>query len=359
MHVKSSDWLLHGHSSDKAYDSIILHIVYENDIDLSEHSFRKVPTVELKSQLDSDFMLKYQDVFKDKKWIYCEDKLDLVDAFTKVSWLERLLIERLERKSQDVLFILDRNKGDWEKTLLCWISKSFGFKYNVIPFEILGNTITLSHVINSKNLNALIFGLSGLLPSSSNNFFVNSMIEDFEFERRKWNLTPMPTDLWKVGGIRPPNSPYIRIAQLSAFLEKYRSGLLNNVIGTSNKNEFRAFFENKTNEYWETHFAFGKASTKRNTRLSQSAIDLIITNAIVPFMFIYGKMNSKPDVQSKALEIINELKAEKNGIIEKWRELGFETKSAADTQALLELYNGYCSVKKCLFCNIGNKLLLK
>lgn len=36
IHVKSSDWCFHQHSGDLAYNNVILHVVYTDDMDIGE-----------------------------------------------------------------------------------------------------------------------------------------------------------------------------------------------------------------------------------------------------------------------------------------------------------------------------------
>ena len=66
-----------------------------------------------------------------------------------------------------------------------------------------------------------------------------------------------------------------------------------------------------------------------------------------------SEQHSNEDWYSSALDILENLPAERNGIISKWKKVGIEAKNALDTQGLLALNRYYCSSKKCLSCEIG------
>ena len=107
IHVKSSDWNRHGHQSDKAYKNVILHVVYENDTQVSG-----IPTIELKGHFDESLFAQYQKLISSKSWIPCEKSISQVPVFTRLSWLDRMAVERLESKSGTVTKILEANQFD-------------------------------------------------------------------------------------------------------------------------------------------------------------------------------------------------------------------------------------------------------
>ena len=357
IHVKTSDWIKHGHSSDKAYDSIILHVVYENDIVLEEHIFRKVHTLELKPYIDTDFLENYENFKSQKGWITCESQIHKIDSFHISTWLDRLKVERLERKTNRILEILESFQGDWEKTFVVWICRAYGFKFNADPMEWLGNKLSSKMLINSSNTEALLLGISGLLPEISNDFYVNQLIKDFQYEKVKWNLTSFQPSIWKTGAVRPPNQPAVRIVQLATFLSKCKGGFWSFILEIESIPQMLIYLQSEPNVYWETHYGFGKESKKHSTPISEAGFQLIMINSIIPFMFIYGKALDKSEFTERALNFLHTLKPESNGIINKWMELKIPLQNAGDSQSLLELYNEYCSQKKCLICSIGNKLL--
>ncbi|MGB0403753.1 MAG: DUF2851 family protein [Salibacteraceae bacterium] len=360
IHVKSSDWNKHGHKEDRAYDSIILHVVYEKDCEIDELVFRKIPTLELKNFINKQFVLKYNAFVNQNTWIPCQDSLGKIDSFIVDSWLDRLSIERIERKTQQIEMLLNYFKGNWEKTFITWLSTCFGFKINALPFELLGKSIKVKHLINSNNVEALLLGISGLIPENSNDYYVNEIQKVFDFEKLKWDIVPLNSTIWKKGGVRPYNQPELRIAQLAAVLSQNKSGLLSHFLTIDTLDEVEDFLTASPSNYWKNHFSFNSISSKEHkTTISTASKKLLIVNAVIPFLFFYGKTLNKEGVVRRALKFMEEIPSEKNSIISKWKELGIESRTVSRSQALLELYNQYCCVKKCLICSIGNKVLMK
>ena len=48
VHVRTSDWNAHHHSQDKAYNNIVLHVVYEHDAEITLQNGKRPVTLEVK-----------------------------------------------------------------------------------------------------------------------------------------------------------------------------------------------------------------------------------------------------------------------------------------------------------------------
>ena len=83
----------------------------------------------------------------------------------------------------------------------------------------------------------------------------------------------------------------------------------------------------------------------------------MLINTVVPYLFSYASNTGDENLKEKALKLLEEIPAENNAIINKWKELGMKAETAYDTQALLHLKKNYCEEKKCLRCRIGHKVL--
>ena len=64
-----------------------------------------------------------------------------------------------------------------------------------------------------------------------------------------------------------------------------------------------------------------------------------------------------PELLDKAIYWLSEIPAEDNRITREWASLGMRVKSAADSQALIEWFNNYCTPKQCLECTVGAALV--
>jgi hypothetical protein len=76
----------------------------------------------------------------------------------------------------------------------------------------------------------------------------------------------------------------------------------------------------------------------------------MLINAFMPMLYAYGQT-------AKALRWLEELRAERNHILQGWAGRGVVAGDAAGSQGLLELKKEYCNARRCLDCAIGRALL--
>ena len=362
IHVKSSDWNHHGHQNDKAYQNIILHVVNEADSDNFSLNRNNIPVVELKNKFNPQLWNHYENFLKSKDWIPCEKNIHDVDEFSISAWLERMLVERLERKTILIEDLLKRNKNHWEETFYQLLARNFGFKLNSVPFELLAKSVPLKYLAKHKNnllqLEAMLFGNAGLLEQKFTDDYPKNLRREYDFLKNKFSLFPLESHLWKFAKTRPVNFPTIRIAQFAALVHN-SSHLLSRIIEARKTNDLFKLFDVNPSSYWETHYRFDNQSKKVQKNLGKTSVENIIINAIVPFLFYYGKEKNDDVLKNRALQFLEQTPSENNLIIRKWKELDIKSDSAFRSQALLQLKNEYCSQKKCLTCGIGIKLLNK
>ncbi len=360
IHVNSSDWYKHNHQENNAFDNIILHIVYQNDAIIKRKNSEIIPTIELNKKFDKKLYYRYKSFMTNKYWIPCQKLIGNVEEFNLNSWLERLLIERLEHKAKTIESTLNLNKNNWEQTFYQYLARNFGFNTNAEPFELLAKSLPVNHLAKHKNnqfqIASLLFGQAGLLETVFKDEYPNNLKKEYNFLRKKFSLKPVDGFLWKFLRLRPSNFPTIRIAQFANLIYK-SSGLFSKIIKINTLNEVYKLFDISTSGYWDTHYIFDKPSAKRKKSLGNNALNLIIINTIVPFLFVYGLKKDSYSYKEKALQLLGQVPGEKNSIIRKWQELGLRVSTAYTTQSLLELKNYYCNEKKCLNCQIGNILL--
>jgi hypothetical protein len=361
LHINSSDWLKHKHQNDKAYDNVILHVVYNNDKQIIDNDGNAIPTIELKGLISQALIANHNNLFCQLgSGIPCENQIKSVDNFTIQSWISRLAIERLERKSEEIQTTLTQNKNNWEETFYQYLFKYFGIKVNGLPFELLAKNTSLKIIEKHNSLfsiEALLFGQAGYLNNSIDDEYYLKLKKEYHFLRSKFDLKSLDSSVWKLLRLRPSNFPTLRIAQLSNLLRK-ETRLFTKIIEADSIKEIQELFKVEASEYWDSHYQFGKlVEGNKKKRIGLTTINSIIINVIVPFTFVYGKQNQKEELIDKAITLLESVKGENNSIIKKWNELGLITSNAMQTQALLELKNNYCSKKKCLNCSIGNKIL--
>lgn len=361
IHVKSSNWKQHKHHKDKAYDSVILQIVSQNDTDTIKNTVGKeIPTAKL--SFNQQFYQKYCQLIEQEKWIACEDILPEIDDFLLKNWLANLLFERLEQKIISIKELFDQNTSNWENTFYQILARSFGFKVNALPFEMVAKSLPIIYLAKHKNnlqqIEAMFFGQAGMLNEPQGDEYYLRLKKEYQFLKHKFSLQNIEKHLWKFARLRPANFPTIRIAQFANLIHR-SSGLFSKILETETLQKYNQLFTIKTSEYWDTHYQFNKTSTKRKKTFGQTAFNTIMINTIVPFLFFYGKMNDSQKYIDKAINLLEKIDAENNTIIKKWTEKGIKVQSASDTQALLQLKNEYCSQKRCIECRIGNQYISK
>jgi len=360
IHLKSSDWFLHRHNVDKAFDNIILHIVFEEDKSVFDKNGNKIPTIELKNIIDPDLIVNYKTFLNNKNPIPCSNLLKNVDNFVIFNWLEKLAVERLQDKTDYILSKLELNKNHWEQAFYEIFARNFGFKLNAEPFELLAKSLPQQYFAKSKNnlfqIEALLFGQAGMLEENFQDDYPNRLKAEYDYNRKKYKLKPIQKHLWKFLRIRPSNFPTIRIAQFANLIYKSDS-LFSKLIECQNVKQLSALLHTECSNYWLDHYIFDKTSRRSKKQLHISSINLLIINTIIPFIFTYGKSRDDYKFTEKALELLSGLPPEKNHITEKFCKAGIEPKNAMQSQSMIQLYTGYCCNKKCLQCSIGAAIL--
>jgi len=360
IHIKSSDWDKHRHNYDHAYDNVILHIVYHDDKIVYNASAIEIQNFNILNFLPDNVYNNYLKFRKSSTWIACAENLPDINNIIIKNCLARLVVERYERKTYQFFTETEGLKNDWETIFYRFLAKSFGFGVNSDSFYQLACITPLKIIArecsSTDNIEALLFGQSGLLPQNNLDEYTEKLYKDYNNLALKYNLKPMNKHEWKLLRIRPSGFPTIRISQLSQLLTSY-SPLFRVIIDSSINNIISLFQVNAT-KYWDNHFMFGKKSNRCfNKKLSIASAYLIIINAVVPVLFMYGCFKNETAVKQKALDLLYNIPAENNEIIRKWLQYGITASSSADSQALLEPKTMYCNHKKCLECSLGHYMI--
>ena len=362
IHVKSSNWFLHNHEQDKAYDNVILHVVWEHDIDVFRKDNTSIATLVLKDLVNKEVLNNYEKLFsKSNTWINCENDFKDVDDFVLNNWLDRLYFDRLERKAKTIESLLKESKNDWEAVLFKMLAKNFGLKVNGESFFSLAKSMDFFIIrkVKSKQhtLEALLFGQAGLLNSDIENGYYLNLVKEYEFLIRKFNIKNnhvLPLQFFR---LRPPNFPTIRLSQL-ACLYNERQNLFSKIVETENLNAFYDLFKVATSEFWNTHYTFEKESKTAIKKVTKSFIDLLLINTILPIKFCYAKQQGT-QVDTTIIKIAKAIASEKNSIIDAFNNLKKASKSSFESQAFIQLKTEYCDKNKCLQCAVGNALIIK
>jgi len=360
LHVKSSDWLLHKHHNDPNFQNIILHVVYIDDKPIFDAPGRPIKTLVLKKHIKEEVIQKYQ-TFKEKNnKIACEKSIAKVPQEIVHTYLEKIVVNRLERKSQHIEKLLEENHNNWEQSFYLQLAANFGFKVNQVPFELLARYTPLSiiakHKENIHQIEALLFGQAGFLNDSFTENYPLILQNEYAYLKKKFQLNSIDGHLWKLSKMRPVNFPTTRLAQFAALIHQ-SSHLFSKVISAKNPKELYKLFEVAASPFWNTHYTFDANAHHLKKNLGKGAIENLIINTIVPFIFVYGKHYGNEDKCDLALQLLEKINPEKNSITNLWSTLGLSPENGLQSQALIELKNNNCDLKKCLQCGIGHYII--
>lgn len=363
IHLDQENWNQHKHQYDEAYNNVILHVVYFpiSNIEIRTKNNRTLETLVLKDLVFHKTESNYKQLMLGKKsFVPCESFLKNNDNFP-ISFYDRILTERLERKIKDIEKDIELCVGDLDKAFLINLFKYFGAPQNKNSFEVLAKNLSLNTIIKQavsiESLEALLFGVAGFLDTEIECDYKNKLENEFNYQRQLYRIeSPMKQSNWKFSAVRPSNFPTIRIAQLASVLfqeQRWFSFIQNEEEISIIKEKFKV----SVSQYWKTHYNFGIESKKSQKLITDSFFDKIMINVIVPFLFYYGKFVQEEKFIEKALDLLLEIKPEKNKITNTWQDIGLLNNNAFDSQALIELKQNYCNAKRCLDCSIGYKIL--
>ena len=356
LHVKASDWLRHKHQSDPAYANIILHVVYENDLDEPLGDF---PTLELRHRISNQILTQYKGLVDARHPIACGKGIAEIEKSVLANWLERVLLERLQRKSSWMNEVVEQCQGDLEQAFFIILARTMGMKVNADAFEQMARRLSwktlIKHQDSPMQLEALLLGTAGLLPMEQPDEWPAQLRKEFDFLRHKYVIEPMTGVEWRYLRLRPANFPSLRLVQLAALIHK--CGPLLQWYSQSFSGAACPSVLARPSAYWDTHYQFGHPSPFQRKPLGATMQRHILINAVVPYLIVVAQREHRDELKERAIEMLHAIEGEKNSRIHPFRELGLTIPSAAIAQALLELRSNYCDYKKCLHCTVGNQLL--
>ena len=360
MHLRSSEWLTHGHQHDPAYDNVVLHVVWDDDVPVVRPNGSLIPCLVLRGRVPPMLLQRYQQLIHEQAWIPCAGRIAETPSIIRLNWLDRLTAERLEQKTDLLTTQLTATENHWEEAFYRVLARSFGLKVNCEPFEMMARSLPLSILAKHKNdlfqLEALLFGQAGLLEETFTESYPTKLAKEYQFLRHKYQLSPIAGSNWKFLRLRPANFPSVRIAQFAVLIHQ-SSHLFSQVIEADSVRSVARLFQVELCGYWLSHYRFDALSEKRPKRIGDDFINSLVINTLIPTLFLYGKMRHLPEYQAKALRWLDELEPESNTVIQGWQQLGIQPRNGCETQALLQLKTKYCDTKKCMDCAIGGYLM--
>ncbi len=359
LHVRSSDWHKHGHSHDSHYDTVILHVVWKDDEKVTDKSGNTLTTLVLENRISRILLDKYRYMMDAGIQLPCYSFLPALTELAWISWKERLVAERLERKSKTILQQLAHANNNWEEVSWWLLASAFGNKVNTLFFEQLAKSIPHNLLSRYRNrvtlLEALLLGQANLLEGSFTDTYVTELQKEYLFLQRKYRLSPVmgkPAML----RMRPAAFPTVRLAQLAGLLAR-NTHFFSLIKDTKDVKDLLKELRVTTSNYWNDHYRLDKITPHKPKQLGNDMAQSLLINAAIPLLFAYGLYNRNEGCQEKSIQWLFHLQPETNQLTIQWTKRGISHTNALDSQALIELTNHYCTEKRCLQCAVGNKIL--
>ena len=358
VHLRSSDWNRHRHSDNQAYNGVLLHVVYQHDVEVHLPDGSVLPTLEVCQAIPDEVWQNYEALLNPPQELAvgCATHLPQVPPLMRRSALDTLSVERLQGKTQVVARMLEETHGDWEQCCYLLLAHYFGGRVNAFPFELLAKSVDKNLLArwrdDTTRLEALLFGQAGMLQEFFEDDYPRQLQADYQALRQGARLTPISGHLWKFFRVRPSGFPTIRISQFAQLVGRSRS-LFSHLLEMDRIKELRECFDVSASEYWNTHYRFDQPSSRRHKGVGRSFVDVLILNAWIPLLFEYGQQHDDDRFRQQALDLLQQLPPEQNRIVRIWQSASVDAENAAQSQALLQLYNEYCQRHRCLQCPLG------
>lgn len=359
LHVRASDWHVHAHTGDAHYANVVLHVVWEQDALVTDAQGQALPALELRPLVPALLLQRYNLLMQSQDFVPCASQLPVLSAIAWLSWKERLAAERLQRRAQHILDMLQSQQNHWDEVFWWLLARNFGIRVNSESFELIARSLPVNVLARHKRqihqLEALLIGQAGMLEEHFSEDYPLLLQREYAYLRRKYQLLPVkqtPSFL----RMRPANFPTIRLAQLAMLIHQ-SVHLFSHIRDTQKLADVQHLFRVTANDYWHYHYRFEEPAVYQPKKLGDGMIDNIIINTITPVLFAYALFTQDEALKQRAVQWLAQVTPEQNHVTSQWKSFSVTNYNAMDSQALLELKTRYCDQRLCLRCAVGNQLL--
>lgn len=362
MHVRASDWHRHGHDGDRAYDSVVLHVVDADDTPICRSNGEVIAQMRMRCspRFHEDYALL---TGRADISLPCAGEMAAMEPLHMTSWLASLAYERMYAKSDVLLELLEAYTGDWQQAVYVLLARGLGFSVNAEPMQRLARAVPLAflrrHSDSLISIESLLLGQAGLLPEADRaDDYGRALRREYEFYRHKFSLKPLEGAGWKLK-VRPPNMPVRRVAALASMIEGGFS-LVGEILDAKSPDEVIELFRRPLSGYWAHRYTFGGVESERvPASLSRASATVLTINVAVPLLVAYGTRHGDEAMVERGMEWLTLLPAESNSVVSLFAEAGVSVRDAFSSQAVLQLRRRYCETRSCLLCRVGHRLLAR
>lgn len=370
VHVRARDWHVHGHASDPAYVSTVLHVVFQREptFPCLRADGAEVPTCALAPSLDTSLQALIAE------WRGAPGAALVVDPCCTSEEAARLLDEaglarfrgKVARFEGD-LACVDASQALWRGLLEC-----LGYASNVGPFRELADRVPAAEAraLAARGpdlLVATLFGRSGLLSSQRGLLPLDHYSQRLEgvwgaLEDRDGGQ-PLG---WTWKGCRPGNGPPRRTAAAAALGEVIGSVgevvilTLGELPPRSAGLGLGAMLMRPGDAYWQAHGDFGRPLRRPMRVLGPGRAADAVVNVLLPWAAATAERSGdRAGVAAAEAAYVAHPPLAPNQIT---RHMARQVAggaadrvvtTAARQQGLIALYRGWCDARDCATCPAG------
>ncbi|HEY3930854.1 MAG TPA: DUF2851 family protein [Verrucomicrobiae bacterium] len=367
--LRASGWRAHGHDKNKNFQNVLLHVVWDGEVQSQKPNVQSptililqnildAPLAELSLSLENESPRSLPENLRGK----CCAPLRELDEMKLTELLRQAARVRFENKAAQ--FRARAKIVGWEQTFWENLFRTLGYKHNVWPMQNLAETKSLwaRGASSAFEFQARLLGVSGLLPAEltraqkSSDTYLRRAWDFWWRERDGFENCILPRAVWKFHGLRPANHPQRRLALASHwladknFVSKIEKWSATEISDKKLLSSLLEIFQVGRDEFWSWHWTFKSARVKKpQPLLGDSRVTDLAVNVILPWLWIRAKEGGSEKIQN---EIERRLfawpTAEDNSVLKLARQrlLGISNakifRTAATQQGLMQIVRDFC-----------------
>ncbi|HVU26716.1 MAG TPA: DUF2851 family protein [Verrucomicrobiae bacterium] len=369
--LRAGNWRAHGHDKNPNFKNVLLHVVWENEVQSLKSNVQSSPTIlplknfldaplaELSSSLKSESLRTLPENLRGK----CCAPLRELSEIKLTELLNQAARVRFENKAAQ--FCARAKNVGWEQTLWENLFRALGYKSNVWPMQSLAEMKPLwsRGVKSAFEFQTRLLGVSGLLPAEltraqkSSDTYLRRVWDFWWRERDEFADSILPRSVWKFHGLRPANHPQRRLALAAHwladkhFISKIENWCATEIADKKLLDSLLKLLQVESGEFWSWHWTFKSARlAKPQWLLGEARATDLAVNVILPWLWIRAKEGGNAKIEREVeRRYFAWPAAEDNSVLKLARQrlLGNSNvkifKTASAQQGLLQIVRDFCA----------------
>lgn len=353
LHLRSRDWITHGHRADPAYNGVVLHVVLEDDgSPCLRADGTPVPVLALAGWVTLPLAGAAAGV-PPAQPCRVSPALLTQEVYAIVRAAGRARLEEKAAAVESQIVGLGA-----EQALFAGLLGALGYSRNRVPCARLAERLPidrLSDLLAGKPrqraeaiATAVLLGLAGLLQVGVDDGLTHLWAAYGDL----WPLPPLRADDWVRAGVRPANQPALRLRGMAALLARHNGvGLLAAVQAPVRAGEAPALL---------AALEVSASAGERWPPIGAGRAVAMASNVIVPHALALARSRGDTALEEGAWRVAAALPAEDDS--EPLRHMrgllagsGHRLRAAGalEQQGLLGLYRAHCAVRACWACPLS------